>query len=87
MAEPTAFGRPLTRSLDPLPGESLGGYLLRLAHRLHPSPIRLARLTGCTKQPSTTPLGRMLLLDLDVVSFARATRLSEEEAAAPTFFP
>ncbi len=40
-------GRPLARSLDPLAGESVGGYLLRLACRLHLSPIRLARLTGC----------------------------------------
>ncbi|MES9592295.1 MULTISPECIES: TniQ family protein [unclassified Streptomyces] len=87
MAEPLRHDRPLGRSLDPLPEESLGGYLLRLAHRLHLSPIRLARLTGCTKQPSTTQLGRTLLLGLDVVGFARATRLSEAEVAALTLVP
>ncbi|WP_102922367.1 TniQ family protein [Streptomyces noursei] len=78
------LGRSLARSLDPLAGESIGGYLLRLAHRLRLSPIRLARLTGCTKQPSSTQLGRRLLLELDTRAFARATRLSEEEAAALT---
>jgi hypothetical protein len=37
---------PLPRSLDPLPAESLPGYVLRLAHRLDMSPGRLAALTG-----------------------------------------
>ncbi|MEV0537701.1 hypothetical protein [Kitasatospora sp. NPDC050463] len=80
-------GRSLARSLDPLAGESIGGYLLRLSHRLRLSPIRLARLTGCTKQPSPTRLGRRLLLDLDIRTFARSTRLSEDEAAALTLLP
>jgi len=62
--------RPLARSLDPLAGESAGGYLLRLACRLRLSPIGLARLTGCTKHPTTTQLGRRLLLDLDIQGFA-----------------
>jgi hypothetical protein len=79
--------RPLTRSLDPLAGESVGGYLLRLACRLRLSPIGLARLTGCTKHPAATQLGRRLLLDLDVPGFARATRLSSDEAAALTLVP
>ncbi|MFD0396762.1 TniQ family protein [Kitasatospora sp. NPDC127121] len=86
MAELHSHDRPLARSLDPLPGESLGGYLLRLAHRLRLSPIRLARLTGCTR-PSTTQLGRRLLLDLDTRAFAHTTRLSEEEATALTLVP
>ncbi|MEV0538107.1 TniQ family protein [Kitasatospora sp. NPDC050463] len=86
MAELHSHDRPLARSLDPLPGESLGGYLLRLAHRLRLSPIRLARLTGCTR-PSTTQLGRRLLLDLDIRAFAHTARLSEEEATALTLVP
>lgn len=80
-------GRPLARSLDPLAGESVGGYLLRLACRLHLPPIRLARLTGCTKHSTTTQLGRRLLLDLDVQGFAHATRLSDDEAGALTLIP
>ncbi|GGN30142.1 hypothetical protein GCM10011609_87700 [Lentzea pudingi] len=40
--------RPLPRSLDSLPRESLPGYLLRLAHRLDLSPARVGALTGLT---------------------------------------
>jgi hypothetical protein len=36
--------RVLPPSLDPLPGESLSGYILRLAHRLSGSPGRLAQI-------------------------------------------
>jgi hypothetical protein len=79
--------RPLPRSLDPLAGESLGGYLLRLAYRLRLSPIRLAHLTGCTKGPTTTQLGRRLLLDVEVDLFAKATRLTSDEAASLTLIP
>ncbi|PJM97896.1 hypothetical protein CG740_38580 [Streptomyces sp. CB01201] len=86
MAEPTAHTRPLTRSLDPLPGESLGGYLLRLSHRLRLSPIQLARRIG-TAAPSATRLGRRLLLDLDVDGFARVTHLSSDEARSLTLVP
>ena len=39
---------PLPRSLDPLPDESLPGYLLRLAHRLGLAPARVMQLTGLT---------------------------------------
>ncbi len=89
MAESRAStsSRPLARSLDPLAGESAGGYLLRLACRLHLAPIGLARLTGCTKHPTTTRLGRSLLLDLDIQGFAHATRLGNDEAAALTLIP
>jgi hypothetical protein len=38
--------RPLPRSLAPLPGESLPGFLLRLSCRLGPPPARIAELTG-----------------------------------------
>src|SRR5216684_3349324 len=38
--------RPLPRSLVPIPGESLPGFLLRLSCRLNMPPARLARLTG-----------------------------------------
>jgi len=39
---------PLGRSLLPIPGESLPGFLLRLSCRLHLAPARLAELTGLT---------------------------------------
>ena len=54
----TAPGRPPVssrrpgRSLDPLPGESLQGFLLRLSCRLRIAPLRLARLTGCAAASS-----------------------------------
>ncbi|MFJ6141850.1 TniQ family protein [Kitasatospora sp. NPDC092286] len=87
MAESTRpTGRPLSRSLDPLPGESLGGYLRRLAHRHRLSPIQLARRIGTTA-PAATLLGRRLLLDLDIGGFARMTRLSSDEALSLTFVP
>jgi hypothetical protein len=37
--------RALPRSLDTLSGESLSGYILRLAHRLECLPGRLAQIT------------------------------------------
>jgi len=78
--------RPLGRSLDPLRGESLNGFLLRLSCRLRLSPVRLARLAGIIS-PSGTSLWRRLLLDLDAGSFAAFARLSGPEAAALTLIP
>lgn len=75
--------RPLTRSLEPLGGESLAGYLLRLSFRLRVSPLRLARLAGCAGAgPGVIMRHRML--DLDVRRFAQATRLSDDEAGSLT---
>lgn len=74
--------RPLTRSLEPLEGESLSGYLLRLSFRLRVSPLRLAQLTGCAS--GTSGITRRRMLDLDVQRFARATWLSDDEARALT---
>jgi len=70
--------RPLARSLVPLAGESLAGYLLRLSCRLGISPLELARLTGCA-DGSSPAISRRLLLTLDVQRFAQATRLSAGE--------
>lgn len=78
---------PLPCSLDPLPDESLAGFLLRLSYRLQVSPMRLARLTGSVKHHADSVLGRRLLLDLDVGRFALATRLTEEETAGLTLRP
>jgi len=73
--------RPLARSLEPLAGESLGGYLLRLSCRLRVSPVQLARLTGCARDGQVV-IRRRLLLDLDIQRLARATRLSADEASS-----
>jgi len=57
---------PLPRSLDPLPDESLPGYLLRLAHRLGLAPARIMQLTGLTAgRDGHQPARRSLMLHLD----------------------
>lgn len=79
--------RPLGRSLDPIAGESLDGYLLRLSCRLRISPARLARLTGCARTTGPVIIRRRLLLDVNVQRFAQATRLSLSEASSLTVTP
>lgn len=77
--------RPLASSLDPLPGESLTGFLLRTACRLDRSPARVAEITGLLPPGRTAYLSFNLLMDPDPAqraSFAAVTRLSEDEAAA-----
>lgn len=79
--------RPLPRSLDPLPMESLPGYLLRLAHRLGLSPARIGTLTGLSARSAfdSLPGSHMFALDETTTSaFAHATRLSGREIAALT---
>ncbi len=79
--------RPLPRSLDPLPGESLPGYVLRLGHRLDRAPGRIAVLTGLGRQiprrsTPAVPAGRLLHLPHETAAaFAHATRLSAQEVA------
>jgi len=72
--------------MDPLAGESLQGFLLRLSCRLRIAPLRLARLTGCTAATSQG-ISRQAMLDLGTEAFARAARLTESEAAALTLLP
>jgi len=76
---------PLPRSLDPLPDESLPGYLLRLAHRLGLAPARIMQLTGLTAgRDCRQPVRRSLMLHLDEAPagvFARVTRLTAAEAS------
>jgi hypothetical protein len=75
----------LPRSLDPLPGESLIGFLLRLSHRLSLSPLHLVKLTGL-EQSGHLVTSRLLGLDA-AGAFARATRLEPGEAEALTLAP
>ena len=57
---------PLPRSLDPLPDESLPGYLLRLACRLGLAPARVMQLTGLTaNHDGHQPAHRSLMMHLD----------------------
>jgi hypothetical protein len=76
--------RPLPRSLAPLPGESLPGFLLRLSCRLGQPPARIAELTGL--KPAG---GRESRLSASLVSgipaaalpaFTRMTRLTDSQA-------
>jgi hypothetical protein len=82
--------RPFGISLDPLEGESLTGFVLRLAHRLYISPHELARLTGLTEQDR---LGRpraslsTLLTPAQINRFAATTRLAPREVRAMTLEP
>lgn len=79
--------RPLPRGVDPIPGESLSGYLVRLAHRLGLSPFHLAKITGWTISLNGTHLAQNLLFELPAPildSFAHATRLTRCETAALT---
>lgn len=76
---------PLPRSLDPLPDESLPGYLLRLAHRLHTTPARLGQVTGLAQHEHGARASSMLSLPPQAAAaFAHTTRLATAEVAALT---
>ncbi|MGI5510244.1 TniQ family protein [Streptomyces sp. CA-106131] len=73
---------PLPRSLVPLTGESLPGFILRLSHRLSVPPLHIARMADGRSEPVGGHIRHRLLLELDpsdAVAFARATRLSLAE--------
>jgi hypothetical protein len=77
--------RPLPRSLIPLPGESLPGFLLRLSYRLNQTPARIAELTGLAPRGrSGARLPVTLLADIPEPAsrtFAFMTRLDAGEVA------
>ena len=76
--------RPLPRSLVPLPGESLPGFLLRLSCRLNQPPARTAELTGLALGGhSGAHLPVVLLAGIPEQAsgtFARVTRLTGDQA-------
>ncbi len=92
MADPLATARiirPLGRSLDPLPGESLSGLVLRLSHQLRISPDRVVRDTGLADiqdntQSLTKPAWAIILPADKTADFANATRLTPSETTALT---
>lgn len=75
--------RPLPRSLVPLPGESLPGFLLRLSCRLNQPPARIAELTGLAMDgPCGTPV--IVLAGVPEAArgeFTRMTRLTSDQVA------
>ncbi|MFH9349709.1 TniQ family protein [Kitasatospora sp. NPDC017646] len=78
----------LPRSLDPLPGESLSGFILRLAYHLDLSPRVLMQRTGLAVPGEMNPSSQarhLLMLEPTILeSFARCTRLTDSEAEALT---
>lgn len=76
--------RALARSLEPLPEESLPGFLLRLAYRLHRSPARVAHLCGLeTNGQRRVAADHLLELPARTAAeFARVTGLSVPEVQA-----
>jgi hypothetical protein len=82
----------LPRSLDPLPEESLPGYLLRLSYRLKLAPAYLIRRVGLKPVPTNnnSPRDKHLMVELNrpaATAFAQATRLSLDEITALTLVP
>ncbi|MFC8094826.1 TniQ family protein [Streptomyces sp. NPDC057301] len=76
--------RRLARSLNPLPGESLPGFLLRLSYRLERSPRRIAELCGLTNGDSCSQAYVRFLPDELKARGASVLGLSVEELSSLT---
>ncbi|MFG2719847.1 TniQ family protein [Streptomyces sp. NPDC048416] len=76
---------PLPRSLEPLEGESLVSYLLRLGHRLGLSPLHLIRAAGWTEHAHHVPGSLLLHLPKSQAeAFARLTGQTARDVSALT---
>ncbi|MEV8035156.1 TniQ family protein [Streptomyces sp. NPDC086182] len=78
---------PLPRSLEPVSGESLVSFLLRLGHRLSLPPLHLLRAAGWTERVHAHHIPGSLLLDLtgpQTEAFAQLTRQTAREVSALT---
>lgn len=76
--------RPIGRGLDPLPGEELGGFLLRLAAHLNMAPLALAKYVRLLPQRQGRIDRKLLLVDIPDES-ASMMRLTAQEARSLTF--
>lgn len=76
--------RPLTRSLIPVPGESLPGFLLRLSYRLNLPPARIADLAGLrsagVRGSRLPPILAAGIPAPALPVFTRVTRLTDSQA-------
>ncbi|MEU3088020.1 TniQ family protein [Streptomyces massasporeus] len=85
--------RPLPRSLDPLPDETLTGFILRLAHRTGTTPGEITIRTGLAPHdrpglPTRLPLGSLHHLnDERVTAFADVTHLTPGEVTGLLLAP
>ncbi|MGW4984764.1 TniQ family protein [Streptomyces mirabilis] len=83
-----AVQAPLPRSLEPLPDESLPGFLLRLAHRLDLAPQQLARrvkLVTPEDPHARVSAANLLMMPSDRLhAFAEAVRMTPADADALT---
>lgn len=86
--------RPLLRSLDPLPDETLSGYVLRLSHRLCIAPAQLVKRTGLgTSTDAGTKVFRIAMSSVFRLErereerFTHTTRLSPDEVQALLLAP
>ncbi|MGY4918225.1 TniQ family protein [Streptomyces sp. 900116325] len=81
----------MPRSLIPLPGESMAGFILRLSHRLHVAPSNITWRTGLTPYRVTSgmsPVRHLLMMESPEASaFAHATRMSTAAAEQLTLLP
>ncbi|WP_179199907.1 TniQ family protein [Streptomyces sp. NRRL B-24572] len=77
--------RRLSRSLAPLPEESLAGFLLRLSFRLERSPRRITELLGLGQRHSSIAYAHLRILPAPLAAqFAHRAHISTEEAHALT---
>ena len=83
--------RPLSRSLAPIVGESLPGFLLRLSYRLNLPPARLAELAGLRSAGVRgSRLPPVLVAGIPAAAlpvFTRMTRLTDGQAANSAWPP
>ncbi|MEV0372170.1 TniQ family protein [Streptomyces sp. NPDC050636] len=81
----------LPRSLAPIAGESITGFLLRLSFRLRESPAYLCWRTGLNRNNnsiSVAPTRHLIMLAPDQLqTFSYATRMSFDDADRLTFRP
>lgn len=76
--------RQLSRSLDPLPGESLPGFLMRVSYRLERSPRRIAVLCGLANGDACSQAYIRFLPDDLKQRVASTLRLTADEVTALT---